>query len=216
MGNMLDWAENEVKLACERESEYGIACYESALKAYRSLMDDEHSGASIRFTKTILNRLIDGSPLTPIEDTDDVWGEFVWCSDDRKIYQCKRMRSLFKYVYSDGCIKYRDINRVRCRIVGEGVLFSSKLGSDIVDEIYPLKMPYCGEYHHYIVNQEEVLFDSENGDYDTVHIKNIECPDSTIKNIDRYFKEDCDSYSGWAEISKDEYELRKRSGMNHD
>lgn len=213
MGNKMDWAEHEVKLACEREFEYGIACYQSALKAYQSLIDDEHSGASIRFTKMILNRLIDGSPLTPIEDTDDVWSEVVWCSGDFKTYQCKRMSSLFKYVYPDGRIKYSDVNRVRGRTVGEEVLFSSKLCSDIVEEIYPLKLPYCGEYRYYIVNTEEVLFDSKNGDFDTVHIKNIECPDSTIKNIDRYFKEED---GGWAEISKDEYELRKRSGMNHD
>ena len=50
------WAENEVELACEREksgddgdgfSEYGCACYRSALKAFNSLMEDEHSGMSI-------------------------------------------------------------------------------------------------------------------------------------------------------------------------
>ena len=80
---MKEWAEREVQIACERENpdrkegewDYGCACYESALKAFNSLMEDEHSGTSIGFTKQILNRLIDGKPLTPIEDTEAVWNE---------------------------------------------------------------------------------------------------------------------------------------------
>ena len=47
--SMITWAEREVKLACEKERgksnnpedwDYGCACYESALKAYKSLCDD--------------------------------------------------------------------------------------------------------------------------------------------------------------------------------
>ena len=64
-----DWAAREIALACQSEREasegtddwdYGVACYESALRAYRSLMQDGHSGFSIQITKSILNRLIDG------------------------------------------------------------------------------------------------------------------------------------------------------------
>lgn len=82
--SMSDWAEKEVEIACEREKshseedgdcEYGCACYHSALKAYKSLMEDGHSGFSISLTKQILDRLIDRKPLTPIEDTDDIWNE---------------------------------------------------------------------------------------------------------------------------------------------
>ena len=79
--SMLDWAKREVEIACNKENpdrkegefDYGCACYESALKAFESLCDDGHSGCSIGFTKAILNRLIDGMPLTPIEDIDDIW-----------------------------------------------------------------------------------------------------------------------------------------------
>lgn len=76
---MSEWAKREVEIACKKENsdrkegefDYGCACYESALKAFNSLLEDGHSGYSIGFTKNILNRLIDGQPLTPIEDTDD-------------------------------------------------------------------------------------------------------------------------------------------------
>ena len=78
--NMEDWAKNEIEIACKhergdknpKEFDYGCACYESACKAFQSLMEDGHSRTSIGFTKAILNRLIDGKPLTPIEDTPDI------------------------------------------------------------------------------------------------------------------------------------------------
>lgn len=76
--SLLEWAKKEVEIASKRERgnnpedkwDYGVACYESALKAFESLLGDGHSGMSIGFTKNILNRLIDGKPLTPIEDTE--------------------------------------------------------------------------------------------------------------------------------------------------
>lgn len=45
------------------------------------------------------DRLIDGKPLAPIEDTDDIWNACSWSdSDSSKLYQCKRIPSLFKHV----------------------------------------------------------------------------------------------------------------------
>lgn len=51
------------------------------MRAFESLLGDGHSGMSIGITKNILNRLIDGKPLTPIEDTEDVWNV---CSRGKK------------------------------------------------------------------------------------------------------------------------------------
>lgn len=84
------WAEDEVMMACKHEApnrkdgewDYGCACYESALKAFRSLCEDGHSCMSIGFTKAILNRLIDCKPLLPIEDTEDTWNLCTFGSDD--------------------------------------------------------------------------------------------------------------------------------------
>lgn len=120
MSDMLDWAKREVAIASKRERgdkpedewDYGVACYDSALKAFESLLGDNHSGFSIHITKGILNRLIDGKPLTPIEDIEDVWNKcYRGNGDDKTTYQCKRMSSLFKDVYDDGKVVYKDINR---------------------------------------------------------------------------------------------------------
>lgn len=85
------------------------------MRAFESLLGDGHSGMSIGFTKNILNRLIDGKPLTPIEDTEEVWGEpRIDSRDKSKQYQCKRMSSLFKRVAQNGSVTYSDINRYYC------------------------------------------------------------------------------------------------------
>lgn len=119
---MLEWAKKEVEIASKRERgdkpesewDYGCACYDSALKAFESLCGDGHSGFSIAMTKQILNRLIDGKPLTPIEDTDDVWNGIIDRGDTYKEYPCNRMSALFKRVYDDGRITYSDVDRVVC------------------------------------------------------------------------------------------------------
>ena len=122
MSNMEQWAKMEIEIACTKERgnkdpnewDYGVACYESALKAFESIMADGHSGTSIGFTKAILNRLIDGKPLTPIEDTPGIWSDVTCYNNDYESYHCIRMSSLFKDVYYDGTVKYHDTDRFYC------------------------------------------------------------------------------------------------------
>ena len=211
---MKEWAEREVQIACKRENpdrkegewDYGCACYESALKAFNSLMEDGHSGTSIGFTKQILNRLIDGKSLTPIEDTEDIWNECVRTDREYTTYQCKRMSSLFKYVYPNGSVKYSDVDRIVCIDFYSGSTYHSGFISRIVDEMYPITMPYSanGIYKVYCV---DFLYDLKNGDFDTIAIKYIITPEDKVVGIHRYFKE---SDSGFIEIDWNEYMARLR------
>ena len=132
MGDILDWAKREIEIACKRERgdksegewDYGCACYESALKALESLCSDNHSGYSIGVTKSILNRLIDGKPLTPITEEDfyipkdsKIIGDnpkFLESRGLKSSIQCPRMSSLFRDEKLDGTIEYVDLNRATC------------------------------------------------------------------------------------------------------
>lgn len=212
---MKEWAEREVEIACKRENpdrkegefDYGCACYESALKAFNILMEDGHSGMSIGFTQQILNRLIDGKPLTPIEDTEDVWNERGTNKKGCTKYQCKRMSSLFKYVYSDGTVKYSDVNRViGVNADGDSTWYSGML-RDIVDEKLPITMPYSGE-GPYKVYFREFLYDPKHGDFDTRVVFYIETPDGEYIDVYKYFKEDS---NGFVEIPYEEYMFRRRN-----
>lgn len=219
--SMTSWAEKEVEIACKRERElsgnkdewdYGCACYESALKALKSLAEDGHSGYSMSITKHILNRLIEGKPLTPIEDGDDVWNEVSEMRGSYKTFQCSRMSSLFKYVYKDGTVKYSDINRIICvDINNSSNCWSNGFVRSIIDETYPIKMPYMPESKEYKVYCKEFLTDRKNGDFDTLAVLCVKLPDGTVKDIYRYFK---DVPNGWDEI--DHYEYMHRVDMHNE
>lgn len=217
--SMYDWAQREIEIACKREREaskvpegewdYGCACYESALKAYKSLMEDGHSGMSIGFTKNILLRLIEGKALTPIEDTDDVWNELDYQTKENvaKHYQSKRMSALFKDVYPDGTVKYSDVDRCYCvDIDNPNAAYSTGLVRDIIDEMFPIVMPYAPETRSYKVVCETFLVDPKNGDYDTKGILYVIKPDGERVEIGKYFAE---KNRKLVEISKDEYRKRK-------
>ena len=205
------WAEREVQIACERERNgapgnewnYGVACYESALKAFKSLLEDEHSGMSFDITMSILNALAKGQPLTPIEDTDDIWNE---CGrypyeKDYITYQCKRMSSLFKKVYDDGRIEYYDVDRFTCVYKDNpDIPWHNGHVDKIAGDIFPITMPYVPKI--YTVVCEEHLTNRKNGDFDTLAILYVYDKDGNRKYINRYFDEDGE---GWREIDNNEW-----------
>ena len=224
--DMKEWAKKEVELACKHENpdrkegefDYGCACYESALKAFNSLCDDGHSGFSIKMTQAILNRLIDRLPLTPIEDNDDAWKDMEYSGDLHNIllsyYQCKRMPSLFKYVYGDGTVKYHDNNMSYCvDINNPDVTYSFTLVREIIEEMYPITMPYMPD-KPIKVHCEDCLVYKKNGEYDTIGILyaiKTENGEQQKIEINRFFRapyED-DGENDFIEISKEEYYERK-------
>lgn len=215
--SMKEWAKREVEIACKREApdrkegewDYGCACYESALKAFDSLMEDGHSGFSIAMTKHILNRLIDGKPLTPIEDTPDIWIECSRGRDKYKTYQCNRMSSLFKDVYPDGAVTYSDVNRfIGVSVDDPDVCWHSGLVDRIVGELFPITMPYMPMDKPYKVYCKELLTDRKNGDFDSVAIFYIDTPEGERVQVNRYFKEGSENNKPWTEIPVEEWEER--------
>ena len=147
---MLNWAEREIEYALKQydsETEdaargYFEMCCESALKAFKSLLEDGHSGMSISITKGILMRLIEGKPLSHIEDTDDVWNLVHTTEDGAKHYQCRRMSALFKEVDKEGNVRYSDNDRVICVDVNSKLTYRSGLASKYVDEHYHKALLY--------------------------------------------------------------------------
>lgn len=217
---MYDWAKKEVELACKRENpnikldengmptefDYGCSCYGSALKAYKSLLEDNHSGMSIMITKDILNRLIEGKCLTPIEDTEDVWNDISRESGKTK-YQCKRMSSLFKDVLDDGTVKYHDVDRTTLEDQN-GMTWHSGNASRLIDEMFPITMPYFPSNKPYRVYSEEFLVDPKNGDYDTWALLYIETPEGEKIELNQYW---CEKDGKDYQITKEEYEDRKKN-----
>lgn len=219
---MLDWAKQEVKLACKfenpdwdgKEFDYGCSCYQSALKAYESLMEDGHSGTSFGFTKNILIRLLESLPLRPIEDSDFFLNnnKSFWADEDLKaknlksILQCPRMYSLFREETIDGKITYSDNNRYYCIDINNGCTYSNGIASDILDELFPITMPYFPLSGRYKIYAEDFLLDPKNGDYDTKGFLYLETPSKERVEINRFYAE---KDNETVEITEKEYNERK-------
>jgi hypothetical protein len=224
---MKEWAENECRIACGRENpnynfdsdgfDYGCDCYKSALKAYKSLMDDGHSGMSFSFTRSILTRLMEGLPLTPIQDEDfkeeeNCYGELPEGLAKRGLksdIQCSRMSSLFRKETLDGEVTYHDLNRSVCvDVENPSDLYGS--GADrVVDELFPITMPYYPQPGRYKVYVQTFLTDKKNGDFDTKGILYIETPSGKKVDVNRFMTE---KDGKWIDITKEEYDklLEKR------
>ena len=159
---MYEWAERECRIACKKENpnydfdsdefDYSCSCYKSALKAYKSLCEDDHSGTSFNFTKHILIALMEGQALTPITDEDffspempdTMPGEgsnFLAMRGLKSDLQCPRMYSLFREETLDGKVTYHDNDRAYyIDVEHPSDMFSSN--TDFLDEMFPITMPY--------------------------------------------------------------------------
>lgn len=214
--SMDDWAKREVELACKRENpdrkegefDYGCACYESALKAYRSLSEDGHSGLSFSFTKNILIRLMNGLPLTLIreedffpEDGNTISEDPEWLKKNglKSSIQCPRMSSLFRDEFLDGTVKYRDVERSYC-FDPQDPKYTYYFGFlyKFVDEMFPITMPYMPVAGKYRVETSEWLAENKGkpekekktGMFDTVALWAIHTPDGDRIPINRFWEEE--------------------------
>lgn len=216
---MSSWAAKEIELAIQAEKEasdgtddwnYGAACYKSAFRAFNSLSSDGHSGFSIQMTKSILNRLIDGRCLTPIEDTPDIWtdiSEIFSKGSKTKRYQCKRMSSLFKEVAEDGTVTISDANRVcGVNVNNPDVTFTNGFLTRLIDKIFPITLPYLPSSKKFKVVVDDFLVDPKNGDYDTIGYLYFTTPDGRKVELNRYFKE---VDGQMVQIEKAEFDERK-------
>ena len=217
--SMYEWAEQECRLACKKENpnfdfdsddfDYGCSCYKSALKAYKSLLEDEHSGMSFSFTRNILDRLMRGEPLTPITDDDFKSGSLIYDADDlasmrlKSEIQCPRMSSLFRKETIDGEVTYHDLDRAYCIDIEKPSETFSCSATDIVDELFPIKMPYLPKREKYKVYVQTFLTNKKNGNLDTRGIIYLMTPDGKRIDINRYYTE---KEGKLVEISKDEYD----------
>lgn len=216
--SMSEWAKREVEIACKRERDgapedewdYGVACYESALKAYKCLCGDGHSGMSFSITSGILKRLMAGNPLTPIEDIPDAWELTHHEKDGAECYQCKRKSSLFKHVFPDGRVTYSDVDRVVMHNVTNDSTWHNGFMDELVSDLFPITMPYSGESKPFAVYADEFLTDPKHGDYDTQGVLYIVKPDGEKIDINRYFSLDSDEPE---EINYEQYYRRKQAAL---
>ena len=210
------WAKREVELAKNEalksgsdncSAHYICECLNSALKAFNSLCEDGHSGASMEQMLMFLQRLVRGLPLTPI-DEDTTWVKSSVSESGTITYQCARMTSLFKDVDREGNITYSDVNRVVCvnKDDSHAPVWYNGFVSKIVNSIYPIKFPYYTSSDPIIAYVSEHTT-SLSEDFDTMCIDSVKINNGENVDVKRFFKED-PNINSWVEIDEEEYNRR--------
>ena len=210
------WAKREVELAKNEalksgadncSAHYICECLNSALKAFNSLREDGHSGASMEQMLMFLQRLVRGLPLTPI-DEDTTWVKSSVSESGTITYQCARMTSLFKDVDREGNITYSDVNRVVCVNKDDlkAPVWYNGFVSKIVNSIYPIKFPYYTSSDPIIAYVSEHTT-SVTEDFDTMCIDSVKLDNGETVELKRFFKED-PNINSWVEIDEEEYNRR--------
>lgn len=210
-----DWAKNEVKLA-KKQNPDNVKYYEAAFAAYCKVFEISYN-FNLQYpgiAKSIFLQLFNDMPLTSIPGHEDDWtivDGFDPGSEDEgssyTIYQCKRRESLFKKVIHatehDEIVKYSDSKRYICVGINDGQIYTGGIGEMILDEMYPISMPYmpAGKFRVYIDE-----FKSQNDENEVIitGVLYIRTPEGVMKPVYRYFKQDSKT-NDITEIEKNEY-----------
>lgn len=201
MTTTTQWAENEVRLAKEREHKnssaedaaifggYVDACYDSALKTYKCMAEDGHSGMSWGITKNILIKLLNDVPLGPIEEDEDCWSGQNTLD---KSQQCTRRFSLFRDKQEDGTWKYHDIDLVAVDDVYPDHISAvgSKFGDSLCEKLFGklVTFPYYPPVHPYRVRRIEINGLTRNGN-DIVFVPFVKKPNGEIVEVNKFYED---------------------------
>lgn len=158
MSDIYNNAKNEVKrLKLNNDCCYDKECFNSALRALKSLTKDGHSGASIQYTMEILNRMVKGFPFSEITEQDEWETPHKYSeSDDFSVSSCKRYNAVYKRIYDDGRVVYSDINRACAFDVDFPDLPSwTGTATNLFDQLYPITLPYFPADNKYRIAVKE-------------------------------------------------------------
>ena len=186
---------------------------DAAFEAFRALCLDDITGYDRTQALKLMRDLNNGFPLSPIEDVPEIWNEIPINKEEGSVaYQCSRYSALFKTVYSDGRVEFDDVCRCKGQHVDgpKGVAFTSGRIRKIVNEHFPITMPYMPPHDPYVVICLDFKYDEndDKNDWDTQAFFYIEDP-YTLEKIPLDIYEGLNTVTNDFEpISKEEYLTR--------
>ena len=97
MSNLLSHAERELDLiGLTEEDEYNGMMRKHILHMISEFADEGHSGFSASYAISILSKLLDFKPLSPLTGEDSEWNDIAQYGDGTTLYQNNRRSSVFK------------------------------------------------------------------------------------------------------------------------
>lgn len=220
------WAQEELRIAIETEEKSQgensekdtkrandiLKALETAEGCYEVILD---SRAPRSLVSQMLSQLMNGQPLSPIYDTDDIW-ELDENQPEYGIkYVCKRLPTLTKLVTKDEGgeekVEYNDLGRYYCfDLAHSNRPFTGGLGGAVLNALEPITFPYypIGKYSIF-TERLRAYQDISEDDVDTIGILRIRYPTSQIFTVEKYFKLTPDKEK-WVETDRADYQARRR------
>lgn len=214
--NRLEWIKNEISIACNKKEWEGNSVvsrvdFNLAKAAFlivedvlSVLLKNEYSDDYYEIIRKTVTDLINEKPLTPIKDIPEVWEDVKDNNDESicRIYRCIRKKTLYKFVYPDGSIRFTDKKRVVFKNQNKEEYFD--FVTDLIDDLYPIKMPYDASKTILVNGNKFLLYKNSPLNYDTLSIKNC-IVDGDVKEINKFYVR---TSSGNTEISEQTYQSR--------
>lgn len=163
----------EVDLAIKKENplwdgvsfDYGINTYKSVEKTLNTLLKEEHNEISLDVAVKIINRLMNGLPLSPIVFDDFENAEYTYkdtqigSQTTKDIKQCSRMDTLFQHIITTTDSKdIVEINYEYVRVDGvltldvlTGVTWHDEYGDYYIRKKHPITLPYMPLLEPYLI-----------------------------------------------------------------
>lgn len=209
--NPNEWIKNEISLVKGNLSDEKIKLYEEAEKILLKLLSEDYGMNNIHEIMSIIGRLVNRKPLTPIEDKEEEWyveKKPILPKNCKGISCGNRITPLVKYTKMDDEVKYIDMDRVECVNLKTRKVFESSFITELVYNMYPITLPYYipdKNYRVYLSFDDRVAEWVVLGIFRAVWVERLETPNGDIVPIDKCFKYKLGNGGNYIEITKDEY-----------
>ena len=157
MSNMVDWAKKELDRLNKDGDEMQEHINNDILEIVQLFASQRHSGFSSSYALSILKRLLDWKPITPLTGEDDEWNDVPDWDTGENIQQNKRCPEVFRKNFDNATAYYLD-----------GKVFSNDGGKSWFtnrNSSVPVTFPYLvPEKPKYIILEECIILEGEEWD----------------------------------------------------
>ena len=108
MSNLVEWAKSELDRLVKDDDELQKAINKDILEIVEKFSEQGHSGFSASYTLSIIKRLLDWKPITPLTGEESEWNDVPSYDDGSNTQQNKRCSAVFRKNFDNSTAYYID------------------------------------------------------------------------------------------------------------
>jgi len=108
MSNLVEWAKSELDRLVKDDDELQKAINKDILEIVEKFSEQGHSGFSASYALSIIKRLLDWKPITPLTGEESEWNDVPSYDDGSNTQQNKRCSAVFRKNFDNSTAYYID------------------------------------------------------------------------------------------------------------